>query len=84
MDIYAIVLARVDRLLAEAGRTTNHMDVARVLIATSRGLIDAELDGILGASQRSNDRRWNLAIDTLLDGLTNGPVTTRQHNRASR
>jgi AcrR family transcriptional regulator len=84
-DIYAIVLARVDRLLAEAGsRTTNHMDVARVLIATSRVLIDAELDGILGNSRKSNDRRWHLAIDSLLDGLTMGPTPTRQPKRASQ
>ena len=40
------------------------------------GLIDAELDGILGSNQKSNDSRWNLTVDTLLDGLTNGPVTT--------
>ena len=42
----------------------------------NRGLIDAELDGILGSNQKSNDSRWNLTVDTLLDGLTNGPVTT--------
>jgi AcrR family transcriptional regulator len=70
--IYAGVTRRVGRLIAETGSTGDNVDIARILISVNRGLIAAELGGILGTSQKSIDRRWDLAMNTLLDGLTIG------------
>jgi AcrR family transcriptional regulator len=82
--IYAGVTGRVDRLLAETGSTGDRIDIARILISVNRGLIAAEIGGILGSSQRSIDRRWHLAINTLLDGLATGPSPITKAKRATR
>jgi hypothetical protein len=38
-------------------------------VAMAQGLAGQETAGWLGTSQESRDRRWNLAISALLDGL---------------
>lgn len=67
--IYRAVLGRVDRCLRAGVLRGNRVDVAQVLIATNRGLIASQLAGILGSTRASQDRRWRLAIDTLLAGF---------------
>ena len=44
-------------------------DIAHVLLALAQGLSAQETAGWLGSSPASMDRRWALALRTLLDGL---------------
>ncbi len=67
--IYRNVMRRVDRCIRAGAMVGNRVDIAQVLIATNRGLIASELAGILGSSAASADRRWQLAIDTLVNGF---------------
>jgi AcrR family transcriptional regulator len=83
-DFYVILLAQVDRLLADSGGSADRVDVARVLMGVNRGLIASELDGILGSDKKASDRRWNLAVRALLDGFTQGSVQVRQPKRSDR
>ena len=45
-------------------------DIAHVLIALAQGLAAQETAGWLGTSKASMDRRWDLAIRAVLDGLS--------------
>jgi len=44
-------------------------DVAHVLLALAQGLAAQESAGWLGTSRQSRERRWDLAIAAVLDGL---------------
>lgn len=44
-------------------------DVSHVFVATVQGLAAADLDGRLGSSRASIDRRWRLAIDAMIAGF---------------
>ncbi len=44
-------------------------DVSHIFVATVQGLAAADLDGRLGNSRASIDRRWRLAIDALIVGF---------------
>jgi AcrR family transcriptional regulator len=68
-DIYRLVVARVRRWLDGEGAAVDAVDVSHSLVAANRGLVAAELAGMAGTSAASVDRRWNLAIGGLLDGL---------------
>jgi AcrR family transcriptional regulator len=67
--IYRSVMRRVDRCIRAGIVAGNRVDIAQVLIATNRGLIAAQLAGILGNSTATADRRWNLAMNTLISGF---------------
>ncbi|MFI5689539.1 TetR/AcrR family transcriptional regulator [Streptomyces sp. NPDC051636] len=45
-------------------------DIAHVLLALAQGLAAQETAGWLGTSNASRDRRWALAFQAVLDGLT--------------
>ena len=45
-------------------------DIAHVLVELAQGLAAQESAGWLGTSQASRDRRWDLAIRAVLDGLS--------------
>jgi AcrR family transcriptional regulator len=45
-------------------------DIAHVLVALAQGLAAQESAGWLGTSEASRDRRWDLAIRAVLDGLS--------------
>jgi AcrR family transcriptional regulator len=63
------VVGRVRRCL-EAGRLRgDETDVAHVLVALIQGMAFAEAAGRLGTSTESVERRWRLAIGTLLNGF---------------
>jgi AcrR family transcriptional regulator len=66
------VVARVRRCI-EAGVISatrgDETDVAHVLVALAQGLAAQETAGWLGTSEESIDRRWDLAVAALLDGL---------------
>jgi hypothetical protein len=44
-------------------------DIAHVLLALAQGLARQETAGWLGRSQASTDRRWDLAVAAVLQGL---------------
>ena len=44
-------------------------DIAHVLLALAQGLAAQESAGWLGSSRESRDRRWELAVAAVLDGL---------------
>lgn len=44
-------------------------DIAHVLVSMTQGLAATEMAGWLGTSRASVDRRWDLAIRAVLDGL---------------
>lgn len=67
--IYDLVMQRVTRWLTATGASAEPVDAAHALIALNRGLIDAELAGMLGRSKASRERRRRLALSALLDGL---------------
>jgi AcrR family transcriptional regulator len=50
----------------------NETDIAHVLLAVAQGLSVQETAGWLGSSRASMDRRWALAISSILDGLAPG------------
>ncbi|HEY3829757.1 MAG TPA: TetR/AcrR family transcriptional regulator [Solirubrobacteraceae bacterium] len=52
-------------------------DIAHVLVALAQGLVAAENSGRLGTTQESIDRRWELAVNAVLDGLSCCPTPER-------
>jgi hypothetical protein len=64
-----VLVARVDAYLTQVGSEADATDVAHVVLALVQGLALQESAGWLGTSRASVDRRWHLAVDTLLDGL---------------
>ena len=44
-------------------------DIAHVLVSLTQGLVATEAAGWLGSSRASIERRWDLAIQAVLDGL---------------
>jgi AcrR family transcriptional regulator len=49
--------------------TDTDTDIAHVLLALAQGLAAQESAGWLGSSRESRDRRWELAVAAVLDGL---------------
>jgi hypothetical protein len=64
--IVAMVRRGIDAGLLAGDET----DIAHVLIAVAQGLALQETAGWLGTSKASIDRRWDLAVDAVLDGLS--------------
>jgi AcrR family transcriptional regulator len=68
-SVRLFVVGRVRRAL-EAGRLRgDETDVAHVLVALIQGMAFAEAAGRLGTSTESVERRWRLAVGTLLNGF---------------
>ncbi len=63
------IIARVRRCVDAGVIAGDETDVAHVLLALCQGLSTQEAAGWLGSSPASMDRRWDLAIRTLLAGL---------------
>ncbi len=63
------IVARVRRCVDAGVIAGDETDVAHVLLALCQGLSTQEAAGWLGNSPASMDRRWDLAIRTLLAGL---------------
>jgi AcrR family transcriptional regulator len=64
-----LVVARVQRAVADGLLVGDATDVAHVLLALAQGLAAQETAGWLGTSKASVDRRWSLAFDAALAGL---------------
>ena len=62
-------MGRVRRCI-DAGRLRgDETDVAHVLVALIQGMAFAEAAGRLGTSTESIERRWRLAVGTVLNGF---------------
>lgn len=64
------IVARVRRCVEAGVLEGDATDLAHVLLALSQGLCAQEGAGILGRSNTSVERRWRLAIDAALRGLS--------------
>jgi AcrR family transcriptional regulator len=69
-SVRRFVLARVRRCVEEGVLRGEETDLAHVLLALVQGLALAENAQRLGRSRASVDRRWELALGALLDGLS--------------
>jgi AcrR family transcriptional regulator len=68
-SVRILIVGRVRRCI-EAGRLRgDETDVAHVLVALIQGMAFAEAAGRLGTSTESVERRWRLAVGTLLNGF---------------
>jgi AcrR family transcriptional regulator len=63
------IVGRVRRCTAAGILSGDDTDIAHVLIALAQGLAAKETAGMLGTSGASADRRWELAVRAMLDGL---------------
>jgi AcrR family transcriptional regulator len=64
------IVGRVRRCTSAGILQGNETDIAHVLLALAQGLAAQEIAGWLGTSQASVQRRWDLAIQAMLDGLS--------------
>ncbi len=69
-SVRSFVVARVRRCIDAGLLHGDEADIALVLITLTQGLAIAENASRLGASRESIDRRWALAVNALLDGLS--------------
>ena len=65
-----LIVARVRRCIDAGILHGNETDIAHVLVALAQGLAAQEAAGWLGTSRASVDRRWTLAVDAVLDGMS--------------
>jgi AcrR family transcriptional regulator len=63
------ITAAVRRCIDAGTFAGDETDIAHVVLALTRGLASQEAAGWLGTSRESVERRWDLAIDSLLTGL---------------
>jgi AcrR family transcriptional regulator len=63
------VVGRVRRCIVAGVLTGDPVDIADVVLAVAQGLASQESARWLGTSKASIDRRWELGIDAVLDGL---------------
>lgn len=63
------IVERVARNVHIGRLAGDEVDIAHVLLALAQGLALQETAGWLGSSPASVDRRWQLAIESMLDGL---------------
>jgi len=63
------IVARVRRCVDAGILHGAETDIAHVVLALAQGLAAQEMAGWLGTSAESVNRRWDLAVGALLDGL---------------
>ena len=73
--VRTFVVGRVQRCIDAGVLAGDATDIAHVLVSLTQGLAGTETAGWLGTSKASVDRRWDLAIGAVLDGLS---ATTRR------
>jgi AcrR family transcriptional regulator len=67
--VRTFVVERVQRCIDAGVLAGDATDIAHVLVSLTQGLAGTEAAGWLGTSQASVNRRWELAIRAVLDGL---------------
>ena len=68
-EVRLFIVAAVRRCVHAGILEGDEVDIAHVIVAMTQGLAAQETAGWLGTSQESRDRRWDLAVTSLLDGL---------------
>ncbi len=68
-SVRLLVVGRVRRCIDAGLLEGDETDIAHVLVSMTQGLAATEMAGWLGTSRASVDRRWNLAIRAVLDGV---------------
>jgi AcrR family transcriptional regulator len=68
-EVRQFIVAAVRRCVAAGVIGGDETDIAHVIVAMAQGLAGQETAGWLGRTQASMDRRWDLAITAVLDGL---------------
>jgi AcrR family transcriptional regulator len=68
--VRSFIVERVRRCVDAGLMHGDEADIALVLIAFTEGLATAESSDRLGATRESIDRRWTLAVNAVLDGLS--------------
>jgi hypothetical protein len=68
--VRAFIVERVRRAIDAGILHGDETDVAHVLVALVQGLVAAENTERLGSTPASIDRRWSLAVNAVLDGLS--------------
>jgi len=63
------VVGQVRRCIDAEALAGDENDIAHVLVSLTQGLTATEMAGWLGTSKASVNRRWELAIHAVLDGL---------------
>jgi AcrR family transcriptional regulator len=64
------IVLRVQRCIDAGIIDGNEVDIAHGLLALAQGLAAQEAAGWLGSTRASVNRRWDLAVDALLAGLS--------------
>jgi AcrR family transcriptional regulator len=77
-SVRTFIIARVRRAIDAGLLHGDETDVAHVLVALVQGLVVAENSERLGSTQASIERRWSLAVNAMLDGLSQRPES-RSH-----
>jgi AcrR family transcriptional regulator len=75
------VVGHVQRAIDAHALAGNATDIAHVLVSMTQGLAATERAGWLGRSKASVDRRWDVAIHAVLDGLR--PTRGRSRRRGT-
>jgi hypothetical protein len=68
-SVRVLIVGRVRRCIDLGRLHGDETDVAHVLVALLQGMAFAEAAGRLGTSTESIERRWRLAISTVLNGF---------------
>jgi AcrR family transcriptional regulator len=69
-----LIVGRVRACIDAGVFAGNETDVAHVLVSLTHGLAATEAAGWLGSSRASVERRWDLAVNAMLDGLSTRPA----------
>jgi AcrR family transcriptional regulator len=64
-----LIVSKVSRCIDAGVFSGDAADIAHALVSLTQGLAATEIAGWLGTSKASVERRWNLAIDGMLDGF---------------
>ena len=68
-SVRVLIVGRVRRCIDAGCLRGDETDIAHVFVAMIQGMAFAEAAGRLGTSTESVERRWRLAIGTLLNGF---------------
>ena len=68
----SFIVERVRRCIDAGVLEGDETDIAHVLVSLTQGLAATEMAGWLGTSKASVNRRWDLAVRAVLDGLRPG------------
>ena len=73
-SVRTLIVDRVQRCIDAEEMEGDATDIAHGLVALIQGLAEAEISKRLGTTRASVDRRWELAIGSMLAGLRPGAI----------